>query len=198
MLKVTVKNTQAAKDAIQQALKKLMTDKAVTVGIHADAGNVESDDLTMAGLGAIHEFGAEINHPGGTPYADISEGTAENPVIRFVKPNSGYKIIGYTQPHKINIPARPWLAPGVASGNEVYVKIIERELADGGTAESALEKVGVAAVGKVQKYMTDLKNPPNAPSTIRKKGSSNPLIDSGALRSSVTYKVTSETMTEGL
>lgn len=198
MLKVTVKNTQAAKDAIQQALKKLMTDKTVTVGIHADAGNVESEDLTMAGLGAIHEFGAEINHPGGTSYGYASKAAAERGEVRFLKSGSGYAELGVTAAHKINIPARPWLAPGVAAGNDQYIKIIERELADGGTPESALMKVGVVAVGKVQKYMTDLKTPPNAPSTIRKKGSSNPLIDSGQLRSSVTFKVSSETVTEGI
>lgn len=198
MIKVTVTNVQAAKDAIQQALKKLMTDKSVTIGIHEDAGNVESDDLTMAGLGAIHEFGADINHPGGTSYGYASKAAAERGQVRFLKSGAGYAELGVTGPHQINIPARPWLNPGVASGNKQYISIIERELADGGTPESALNKVGVVAVGKVQKYMTDLKTLPNAQSTIKKKGSSNPLIDSGALRASVSFKLTSEKPTEGL
>lgn len=198
MIKVTVKNTQAAKSAIEQALRKLMTDKSVTVGIHEDTGQVESGDLTMAGLGAIHEFGAQINHPGGTSYGYASKAAADRGEVRFLKTGAGYAELGVTQPHEINIPARPWLGPGVASGNAEYVKIIERELADGGTPETALHKVGVVAVGMVQKYMTDLRDPPNAPSTIAKKGSSNPLIDSGAMRQSVHYKLTSDTPTEGL
>ncbi len=198
MIKVTVKNTQAAKFAIQEALKKLMTDKTVTVGIHEDAGNVESDDLTMASLGAIHEFGADINHPGGTSYGYANKAAAERGDVRFLKSGSGFMELGVTEAHKINIPARPWLSPGVASGNAHYVKIIERELANGGSADSALEKVGVVAVGKVQKYMTDLKSPPNAPSTIKKKGSSNPLIDSGAMRQSVTFNVSASKNSEGL
>jgi hypothetical protein len=198
MIKVTVKNTQAAKDAIQQALKNLMTDKVVTVGIHEDAGNVESDDLTMASLGAVHEFGAEINHPGGTSYGYASEAAAEKGEVRFLKTGAGYMELGVTEPHQINIPARPWLAPGVASGNDEYVKIIERTLADGGTPGEALNKVGVVAAGKVKKYMTDLKSPPNAKSTIKAKGSANPLIDSGAMRSSVDFKVVGESLRDGL
>lgn len=198
MIKVTVKNTQAAKDAIQQALKKLMTDKAVTIGIHEDAGNVESDDLTMASLGAVHEFGADINHPGGTSYGYATKAAADEGKVRFLKTGKGYAELGVTGPHKINIPARPWLKPGVESGNTEYVKIIERTLADGGTPEQALNKVGVVAVGKVKKYMTDLKSPPNAKSTIKKKGSANPLIDSGAMRASVDYSVVGEAIIEGL
>lgn len=198
MIKVTVKNTQLAKDAISQALKKFMTEKVVTVGIHEDAGNVESDDLTMASLGAIHEFGADINHPGGTSYGYATKEAADNGEVRFLKSGTGYMELGITGPHQIKIPARPWLIPGARSGNDEYLKIIETTIAKGGTAEEALDKVGVVAVAMVQKYMTDLSSPPNAPSTIKKKGSSNPLIDSGAMRQSVTFKIESGTPTEGL
>lgn len=198
MIKVTVKNTQLAKDAIGQALKKFMTDKVVTVGIHEDAGNVESDDLTMASLGAIHEFGADINHPGGTSYGYATKEAADKGQVRFLKSGTGYMELGITGPHQINIPARPWLIPGARSGNDEYLKIIETTIAKGGTAEEALGKVGVVAVAMVQKYMTDLSSPPNAPSTIKKKGSSKPLIDSGAMRQSVTFKIESGTPTEGL
>lgn len=98
----------------------------------------------------------------------------------------------------VGIPARPWLSPGVNSGNEEYLKIIENTIANGEPIKQGLERVGLVAVGKVQKYMTELRTPANAPSTIKRKGSSNPLIDTGALRASVTYKVTSTKPTEGL
>lgn len=97
-----------------------------------------------------------------------------------------------------NIPARPWLTPGVSSGNEEYIKIIADGLEDGQQPEQLLEMVGLVAVAKVQQYMVDLRSPPNAPQTIARKGSSNPLIDTGALRQSVTHKVTDEKPTEGL
>lgn len=97
-----------------------------------------------------------------------------------------------------NIPARPWLSPGVSSGNADYVSLIADGLEDETPMLQILNQIGVVAVGKVQQYMVELRTPPNAPSTIAKKGSSNPLIDSGALRQSVTYKVTDSKPTEGL
>lgn len=97
-----------------------------------------------------------------------------------------------------NIPARPWLRPGVESGNEEYLKIITEGMEDQQPLGQSLEIVGLVAVGKVQQYMVDLRSPPNAPQTIARKGSSNPLIDTGSLRQSVTHKVTSEKPTEGL
>lgn len=196
--KVTITGVQQARDAINKALRELMTDNTVTVGIHEDAGQHESDDITNAALGAVHEFGANIDHPGGTSYGYASKAAANRNEVRFLKSGSGYMELGVTGPHQINIPARPWLNPGVASGNTEYLKIIEQTMSDGGTMNMALNRVGVVAVGMVQKYMTDLRTPPNAPSTIKKKGSSNPLIDSGALRQSVTYKITTSKPTEGL
>ena len=52
-----------------------------------------------------------------------------------------------------------------------------------------IERVGAKAVGGVKSYMTALKEPPNALSTIKRKGSANPLIDTGELRRAITYKV---------
>jgi hypothetical protein len=55
--------------------------------------------------------------------------------------------------------------------------------------DATLSKLGIMAQGDIQGEITSLSTPPNAPSTIRRKGSSNPLIDSGEMRGAVTYKV---------
>jgi hypothetical protein len=52
-----------------------------------------------------------------------------------------------------------------------------------------LEQVGVWAVGSIQDRMANNIPPPLAPATIKRKGSSIALIDTGQLRSSITYKV---------
>lgn len=93
------------------------------------------------------------------------------------------------------IPARPWLDVGVQSGNADYMRIIADNPND---LDNALEIVGAVAVGKVQEFMTNLSTPANAPSTIAKKGSSSPLIDTGNLRQSVTYSVTKNKVDEGI
>lgn len=55
--------------------------------------------------------------------------------------------------------------------------------------DTALEKLGLTIVGEIQKRIAKGIPPPNAESTIARKGSSTPLIDTGQLRSSITHKV---------
>ena len=197
-VKTTVTGAESARDAIEQALKKFMTPAFVTIGIHEDAGQHESDDITNAQLGAVHEFGADIDHPGGTSFGFATKAAADRNEVRFLKQGKGFIELGVTGPHKIKIPARPWLTPGVQSGNDEYLQIITAALEAGESLDIALGRIGVVAAAKVQLFMTELKSPPNTPATIKKKGSANPLIDSGSLRQSVTFKVTSTEPTEGL
>lgn len=75
--------------------------------------------------------------------------------------------------------------------------VIERLRGDADMSKT-LDAIGAVTAGEVQQYMTDLKTPPNAPYTIQQKGSSNPLIDTGALRASVTWKIVDEKPTEGI
>ncbi|WP_432783721.1 hypothetical protein QZH45_09690 [Pseudomonas corrugata] len=198
MIDLTLIGFQEMQDELSKELAALRSDKVVTVGIHEEAGNVESGDITMAGLGATHEFGAEIKHPGGTSYGYASKAAADRDEVRFLKTGAGYMQLGVTQPHNITIPARPWLEPGVASATPEVLLTIQDGMEAGRSMEQILEGVGVVAAAAVKVYMTELKTPPNAASTIRKKGSSNPLIDTGAMRQSVTHKVSIGPVTEGL
>ena len=96
------------------------------------------------------------------------------------------------------IPARPWLIPGVESAKGDILDIVEQQIKNGSSLDHTLDGIGLVAVGAVQQYMTDLKTPPNSGYTIAKKGSSNPLIDTGSMRAAVTYKITSEKPEEGI
>ncbi len=171
---VKVSGVQYVKAAMEKAIKEFKTDEFVTIGIHEDAGE-HKGGISNAALGALLHFGGDINHPGGTGFGSKSTG-----------------------PHVIKIPPRPWLDVGVATGEREYAKIIKESAAKGKNLSFALEKVGVVAAGKVKEYMIELKTPPNAPSTIRKKGVDNPLIETGQLMQSVTSEVTTEKPTEGI
>lgn len=198
MINLELIGFQELQDELSKELAALRSDKVVTVGIHEEAGNVESGDLTMAGLGAMLNFGATIKHPGGTSYGYASKAAADRDEVRFLKRGAGYMELGVTRPHNIDIPAREWLEPGVASATPEVLLTIQDGMDAGQSMDQILEAVGAVAAGKVKVYMTDLKTPPNAASTIRKKGSSNPLIDSGAMRQSVTHKVSIGPAEEGL
>lgn len=54
--------------------------------------------------------------------------------------------------------------------------------------QNALDQFGLYCVGQIQARMAAGVPPPNADSTVRRKGSSTPLIDTGQLRSSVTHR----------
>lgn len=90
------------------------------------------------------------------------------------------------------IPARPFMKQSFEAHEKELLKACEqvnKELANGGTAESALKKLGVYAKGVVQDEIVNGGFAPNAPSTIAKKRSEQPLIDSGQMRQSVNYKI---------
>ena len=55
--------------------------------------------------------------------------------------------------------------------------------------EIYMEQAGKKAVEAIQKAITDLDTPENSEETIARKGSSNPLIDTGHMRGSVDYEV---------
>lgn len=198
MIELDIRGFQELQDELAKELNALKSNKVVTVGIHEEAGDVESGDLTMAGLGAMLNFGATIKHPGGTSYGYASKAAADRDEVRFLKSGKGYMELGVTQPHNIEIPAREWLEPGVVSATPEILLTIQDGIEAGKSMDQVLEAVGVVAAVAVKVYMTDLKTPPNAASTVRKKGSNNPLIDEGHLRSSVNHQVTVGPASEGL
>ena len=97
-----------------------------------------------------------------------------------------------------NIPARPWLDKGFESVTPEVLQTVRDGVEDGVEWPVIMERVGLVGAAGVQQYMTDLKTPPNAPETVKQKGTSNPLIEDGELRASVTYQVTQGRPREGI
>lgn len=103
-----------------------------------------------------------------------------------------------------HIPARPFLQPAIEKGAPQYQRLAEVMIPKVLTGEMdmtmLLEQMGQLAEGHVKQEITDLDTPPNAQSTIDRKGSSSPLIDTGALRQSIRYVIddSGEQLEEGL
>lgn len=91
------------------------------------------------------------------------------------------------------IPARPFLLNAMRSNKAKYSRLLKHEAKDILLGKMALfgaiSRLGIIAQGDIQSEITTLRSPPNAPSTIASKGSSNPLIDTGEMRQAVTYLV---------
>lgn len=89
-------------------------------------------------------------------------------------------------------PSRPFLRMSVDDNQDkinAMCKAQADSIAGGGTAEQALKKLGVFGVSLVQEKIESGTFEPNAPSTIRKKRSDKPLIDTGRMRQSVKYVI---------
>lgn len=84
---------------------------------------------------------------------------------------------------------RAWFDENEASIRK-DLTILMRTVIEGKRAsDQVLEILGQRAVGQIQERIASGIAPANAPSTVAKKGSSTPLIDTGVLRSSITYQV---------
>ena len=202
-------------------LTKLMEDLNSThdirVGIVGDKAFEihEGSGLTNAQLGAVHEFGATINHPGGQPYYYDEE----TGLCKFVKKDSelGRKLIAkgqVTKAHTIYIPTRSFLRmPLLSSEGKRFitnfaVKALKREYGKdfeelfrmNTTTKDFLGKeiANKIALGGVARVLDAFETggfgnwaKPTAATLANRKSNAepNPLLDTGQLRDSISATV---------
>lgn len=88
-------------------------------------------------------------------------------------------------------PPRPFVKASVELNQGKYEAMMAKtvsKIIKGGSGLD-LESLGNEASEDMSHYATNLKEPANAPSTIKRKGFDNPLIDTGAMVDSIAYKV---------
>ena len=145
-LKRTKKN-----GGISTLKKRVKTPGTVDVGI-IDAGVHPSGDITVAGIGFVHEFGSE----------------------------------------KAGIPERSFIRSTLADKKKDIISLqkkLLKKISAGMKVEIALGLVGEFIKDEITKKIVAIKTPPNTAQTIARKGSSNPLIDTGQLKNSITFEV---------
>lgn len=137
---------------------KIWQNAFTAIGIHEGSGEHKESQTTMALIGAVNEFGT--NKAG--------------------------------KNHNIIIPSRPWMRGWFDKNkNRIHKKmkqLYDLILSGKFKAKQALKILGEWAQGELRKSIRNLQSPPNAPSTIRQKGSSNPLIDTGQFMNTVRHK----------
>lgn len=83
------------------------------------------------------------------------------------------------------IPPRPFLRQTLAENQQKYADLFADLFKQGKAPNAIYETIALIAQGDVQQNIVNGGWVPNAPSTIKRKGSSKPLIDTGRLRQSV-------------
>lgn len=91
-----------------------------------------------------------------------------------------------------HIPQRPFFTQaiaGTAARNEL-LEVLKANIGPDLVVTPAIaRRMGLALQRRVQSSITTLRDPALAASTVLAKGSSNPLVDTGFLRASVSYKL---------
>ena len=133
----------------------------VTIGFQGSTGEEAHADtgMTNAHLASIHEFGAVVQQ--GTREITIPERSF---IRSTVDKNNNYKEVI----HKLGL--------AIITGKLTSIP-------------DALKVLGEKITSDIKRSIEQGIPPPNAPSTIKPKGSSKPLIDSGQMKNAVTYDV---------
>lgn len=92
----------------------------------------------------------------------------------------------------IHIPERAFLRTGYDKSRDDVMKkakLLLAEVASGRMSESAFFKaVGTELASAIKDYATELSAPANHPFTVDRKGSSNPLVDTGDMIGGITWR----------
>lgn len=152
---------------IEASIKQL-DGKKVSVGV---LGGGES-----SWLASIHEYGCII---------------PVTPKMRAYLHRQGLHLKATTT--EIRIPERAFLRNGYDENKDAVIDKAEALLGDvlSGTMSTnqLFELVGLLLKSKIQDYARDLDSPANHPFTVERKGSSNPLVQSGDMIGAIDYRV---------
>ena len=120
-------------------------------------------------------FFKAARYPDGTPVAAVA----------------GWMEFGTEKNGRIHVPERPYFRLALKGAARPLLDVLVEHVDPLTMAldRKVAGKLGQAMVGLIQTSITTLRNPPLAESTKLAKGSSNPLLDTGVLRKSVTYRI---------
>ena len=160
--------TQGAKFPTQKVrlwkneLQKRASDRAVEVGVLTGAGDHPSGEASIAEVALFNEFGTSSggsSRSGGTTLA-----IPERPFMRTTVPKNKTEL------------------------NMLIAKLLRGMLLGKISEEQAQAILGETFQAMVKRNIIELREPANAPKTIEKKGSANPLVDTGVLLNSIHWK----------
>jgi hypothetical protein len=149
----------------------------VDVGIIGEQASSKTGDLTLAQLASVQEFGVVIS---------------VTPKMRGFLSANGLQLKKSTK--EITIPSRPFIRQTFdeqipeldRKSNELLDQVISGKI----TKKKALSELGQTHQNQIQSNMaTKGKFKENHGFTERRKGSSQPLIDTGRLRQSINFEV---------
>jgi hypothetical protein len=190
-MKATAKLVTKSKDAKLIENFKELVKMSVLVGVPESTTARKSPQVTNAGLVFIHTHGVRDSSMRRIVKAKmLNRGVSYNEATAMYIHSHGSPLMA--------IPARPIIEPAINApdNKKAITDVLEKagKATIDGNKQQAIRYLNIAgqeAVNRVRAWFTDPRNgwPPNAPSTIKAKGSNRPLINTSALRKSISYEV---------
>ena len=191
--------TVSGGDKLQSALQKI-SDKlgasggGPSVAVGYLEGTTYPDLTSLPMVAATMEFGGTINRAAATQTIHRLK-NAKGAFLRkgrFVKASKANHVTTHAVgAYTITIPPLPYFRPMIASKGPTWGKDIARLLKKNNyDGPKTLKGMGEIIQGQLRASIDAVTSPPLKASTIRRKGFSKPLIDSGVMRRDVDYKVT--------
>jgi hypothetical protein len=185
VVKVTHTVHNGGVEGLMNRLNQIAKQK-VAVGVPADTNERKGDKIGNAYLMYIQTNGVRPRDVRAEMKKNIDKGTKYTVALQMYLHEHGSFVY--------QIPARPVIQPAILDKKEALsegLKIAAVDAMNGNDYQNDLIKVGSVARDAAKDWFTNSKNgwAPNAPSTIKRKGSDSPLIDTKALQQSITYKI---------
>lgn len=195
-------DTRVYNDLVDRLTSKI---SHVDIGVHSISGE------RLVAIAGAHEFGAEIQHPGGQPFIIVDARKRGGRQSRKDRSNflplsngkemiflkKGKKGMGVTKPHEIIIPARSFIRSTVDQNRAKYQESAQAEwqdILDGKkTMRQALSILGEEIEVDIKMKIRSNIPPELKAETVRRKGSDTSLIDKGVLVNSIRYAVKTRT-----
>lgn len=188
-MKMTLKTSTAGPGAVR--VVKSVSDLSrmrVLVGVPEKNASRKKGRITNAQLAFLHTNGVRASDMRRIVQAKMNRGMTYDAATAAYLHSHGSPLLA--------IPARPIIEPALmATGNrgpiEAELGEVAKAMLDANKtlAVTHLKRAGMLGQNAVRGWFRDARNgwAPNAPATIRRKGSDRPLINTGALRQAMTY-----------
>ncbi|MEK7888229.1 hypothetical protein AAB992_14010 [Burkholderia contaminans] len=179
--------------ALREIAAKLDTSDMLEVGFME--GATEANGVPVPFVAWINEFGGTVTVPAHETaiHRAINIQTGEfQRSGRFVRREQANFETTHTVPeYTVTIPPRPYFRTMIANEHGHWGSDLGKILvANDYDVPRSLDQLGEDIAGALVQSIRDFKDPPNARSTIAKKGFDAPLIESSTMVNSVTHRVT--------
>lgn len=167
--------------------------KANTVRVGFLENSTYPNGLPVAYIAAVNEYGGTAQ----VPEHDVAVNRKVNSNGEFAKggrfvkaAESNFQTVHHVDAYTVTIPARPYFRGMVQQNRGEWGPALGKIIPAANYDSSvALERLGLMVKDQLQESIREFSNPPNAKSTVRKKGFDKPLVDSSHMLNSVDFEV---------